>query len=279
MPLFPRRRAGVAVVEIYGVIGNQIRVPAYARLFDSIAKSRRFQALVLDIDSPGGSASGSELLYYSLKRVAEHKPVVAYVSGIGASGGYYLCCAASKVVALPTALVGSIGVIYLRPVMEQLLGKVGLEFSVFKGGRLKDMGGFWRSPTPEEGEKFQALINEVYDNFVSVVAQGRSLDESQVTELATGEVITARRGQEVGLVDEMGDFNSALELAAQLGNARPRPLMVRPKRSVGQRFFGRMGGGDPGLSLLAGQVQRLLAGGIYYLDPSYMLGDFLSDQG
>ena len=279
MPLFPRRRAGVAVVEIYGVIGNQIRVPAYARMFDSIAKSRRFQALVLDIDSPGGSASGSEVLYYSLKKVAEHKPVVAYVRGIGASGGYYLCCAASKVVALPTALVGSIGVIYLRPVMEQLLGKVGLEFSVFKGGRLKDMGGFWRSPTPEEGEKFQALINEVYDNFVSVVAQGRSLDESQVTELATGEVITARRGQEVGLVDEMGDFNSALELAAQLGSARPRPLMVRPKRSVGQRLFGRMGGGDPGLSFLAGQVQRLLAGGIYYLDPSYMLGDFLSDQG
>ena len=78
--------------------------------------------------------------------------------GIGASEGYYLACAASKVVALPTALVGSIGVIYLRPLMEQLLSKVGVEFSVFKGGRLKDMGRFWRRPTPEEGERFQGLI-------------------------------------------------------------------------------------------------------------------------
>ena len=120
------------------------------------------------------------MLYHSIRKIAESKPVVAYVRGIGASGGYYLACAASKVVALPTALVGSIGVIYLRPIMEQLLGKVGVEFSVFKGGRLKDMGGFWRSPTPEEGEKFQGLINEIYENFVSVVANGRALGEAHV---------------------------------------------------------------------------------------------------
>ena len=277
MMLFPRRRAGVAVVEIFGVIGAQVRVPVYARLFDSIARNRRYRALVLDIDSPGGSASGSELLYHSLKKVADRKPVVAYVRGIGASGGYYLCCAASKVVALPTALVGSIGVIYLRPIMEQLLSKVGVEFSVFKGGRLKDMGGFWRSPTTEEGEKFQGLINEIYDNFVSVVARGRSLDEAQVRELATGEVVTARRGRELGLVDETGDFDHALELAAQLGQGRPRPLWVRPKRSVSQRFFGRMGG-ETGTSFLSDPLRRLLAGGIYYMEPSYLAGDCLRDQ-
>ena len=96
----------------------------------------------------------------------------AYVRGIGASGGYYLCCAASQVFALPTALVGSIGVIYLRPVLEQLLGRVGVEFSVFKSGKYKDMTGFWRSPTAEESEKFQELINEIYDNFVGVVVKG-----------------------------------------------------------------------------------------------------------
>ena len=86
MPLFPGRRGGVAVVEIFGVIGNHVRVPAYSRLLDSIAESKRYRALVLDIDSPGGSASGSELLFHSLKKVAETKPVVAYVRGIGASG-------------------------------------------------------------------------------------------------------------------------------------------------------------------------------------------------
>ena len=273
MPLFFRRRAGVAVVEVYGVIGGQVREPAYARVFESIAKSRRYRALLLDIDSPGGSASGSELLYHSLRKVAERKPVVAYVRGVGASGGYYLCCAASNVVALPTAIVGSIGVIYLRPIMEQLLSKVGIEFSVFKGGRLKDMGGFWRRPTAEEGEKFQGLINEIYDNFVSVVAQGRSLDEDQVKELATGEVVTARRGMELGLVDRMGDFNDALELAAQLGKARPRPLIVRPRRSLGQRLTGRMSA-NPGISSITGQLQQLLTGGIFYLEPSYMAGSY-----
>ena len=126
MPLFLKRRAGVAVVEIEGIIGARVRVSVYARLFDSIARSERYRALLLDIDSPGGSASGSELLYRSLLRVAERKPVVAYIRGLGASGGYYLGCAASKIVALPTALVGSIGVIYLRPVLEQLLGKAGV---------------------------------------------------------------------------------------------------------------------------------------------------------
>jgi len=274
MPFFPRRRGGVAVVEIFGVIGNHVRVPAYSRLLDSIAESRRYRALVLDIDSPGGSASGSELLFHSLKKVAESKPVVAYVRGIGASGGYYLACAASKVVALPTALVGSIGVIYLRPILEQLLGKAGVEFSVFKGGRLKDMGGFWRGPTPEEAEKFQALINEIYDNFVSVVASGRPLGEDQVRELATGEVFTARRGVDLGLVDQIGDFNSAVELAAQLGNTKPRARWLRPKRSFGQRVFGRMGG-DLSVSLFSSHLMQLMAGGIYYLEPSFMSGEYL----
>jgi protease-4 len=260
----------VAVIEVYGVIGNHVRVPVYSRLFDTVAKSRKYRAVVLDIDSPGGSASGSELLYHSIKKIAESKPVIAYVRGIGASGGYYLACAASKVVALPTALVGSIGVIYLRPVMEQLLGKVGVEFSVFKGGRLKDMGGFWRSPTPEEGERFQVLINEIYENFVSVVAHGRSLSEAEVRELATGEVVTARRGVDLGLVDQMGDFDSALQLAAELGNAKPRARWLRPRRSFGQRLFGRMGGVSS-VSILSEQFQQLFTGGIYYLEPSFML--------
>ena len=271
MRLFRRRRGGVAVVEIYGVIGNHIGVTVYSRLFDAIAKSRRYRALLLDIDSPGGSASGSEVLYHSIRKVAESKPVVAYVRGIGASGGYYLACAASKVVALPTALVGSIGVIYLRPIMEQLLGKVGVEFSVFKGGRLKDMGGFWRSPTPEEGEKFQGLINEIYDNFVSVVVEGRSLGEAHVRELATGEVVTARRGLDLGLVDQMGDFDTALQLAAELGNAKPRARWVRPRRSFGQKLFGRMSN-DPSVAAITNQFQQLMTGGIYYLEPSLTAG-------
>jgi len=274
MPFIFDRRGGVAVVEIHGVIGTRVRESVYARLFDAIGRNKQYKALLLDINSPGGSATGSDLMYHSLQKVAQQKPVVAYVSGIGASGGYYLCCAASKVVALPTALVGSIGVIYLRPILEQLLGKVGIELSVFKGGRLKDMTGFWRSPTDEESERFQGLISEMYDTFVSVVAQGRSLEDSQVRELATGEIYTARRGHEMGLVDELGDFDLALNLAAELGNVRPKPRWIRPKRSFSERLTGRVGNRPPGLGLLSAETLRLLSGGMYYVEPSMMLGDF-----
>ncbi len=279
MAFFSRNRSGVAVVEIHGVIGTRVRDSVYSRLFDSIGRSKKYGALLLDIDSPGGSATGSDLLYHSLTRVGETKPVVAYVRGMGASGGYYLCCAASRVVALPTALIGSIGVIHVRPILEQLLGKVGMEFSVFKEGRLKDMSGFWRSPTSEEGEKFQSLLTEMYDTFVSVVAQGRSMEKERVLELATGELYTARQGHEFGLIDELADFHRALELAAELGNVRPRARWVQPRRSLSVRLMGRGSAQQSGLGLLSAEAHRLLTGGIYFLEPSHLMGGAWEEGG
>ena len=273
MPLRIRRRSGVAIVEIHGVIGNHVKTPEFSRLIDSVAGNQRLKALLLDIDSPGGSATGSEVLYRAIQRVAEEKPVYAYVRGMGASGGYYLACAASKVYALPTALVGSIGVIYLRPVLEQLLSKVGVDFSVYKSGEFKDMTGFWRSPTDRESEKFQELINEIFDNFVTVVAEGRSLDEAKVREIATGEIMTAQKGIRQGLVDEIGDFKDALEAAAEAGGCKPTPRWIRPSRSLSQRIFARSGFGQRsgGQALIEG-LGRMMAGGIYYLEPGHITG-------
>lgn len=273
MPFGFRRRPGVAVVEIHGVIGSQIRIPAYSRIFEAVARSNRFRAMLLDIDSPGGSATGSEVLYRGIQRVAEVKPVYAYVSGMGASGGYYLACAASRVYSLPTALVGSIGVIYLRPVLEQLLSKAGVEFSVYKSGEFKDMTGFWRSPTDREAAKFQELIDEIFNNFVTVVSDGRSLEESRVREIATGEVMTGQRGIGLGLVDQIGDFTDALDAVAEAGNCRPAPRWLRPGRSLSQRIFGRGAAGQYGGGhALAEGLQRLMTGGIYYLEPSHLAG-------
>ena len=273
MPLRIRRRSSVAIVEIHGVIGNHVKTPEFSRLIDSVAGNQRLKALLLDIDSPGGSATGSEVLYRAIQRVAEEKPVYAYVRGMGASGGYYLACAASKVYALPTALVGSIGVIYLRPVLEQLLSKVGVDFSVYKSGEFKDMTGFWRSPTDRESEKFQELINEIFDNFVAVVAEGRSLDEAKVREIATGEIMTAQKGIGQGLVDEIGDFKDALEAAAEAGGCKPTPRWIRPSRSLSQRIFARSGFGQRsgGQALIEG-LGRMMAGGIYYLEPGHITG-------
>ena len=272
MPFGIGSGSGVAVVEMHGVIGTQIRAASYSKVFETVAKSKSYRAVLLDIDSPGGSAAGSEALHRSIERVAESKPVIAYVRGIGASGGYYLCCAASQVYALPTALVGSIGVIYLRPVLEQLLGRAGIEFSIFKGGKYKDMTGFWRSPTSEESERFQSLIDEIYDNFVQVVTKGRSLPEETVRELATGEVLTGQRAAEVGLLDHIGDYTDALDAAAQAGGTKPRAKVIQPRRSLSQRLLGRPSAEAAAIASLSEGLQRLMGGGIYYLDPAYLAG-------
>ena len=272
MPFGLGRGSGVAVVELHGTIGNQIRPAAYGHLFETIAKSKSYRALLLDIDSPGGSAVGSEALYRSIERVAESKPVVAYVRGMGASGGYYLCCAASQVFALPTALVGSIGVIYLRPVLEQFLGRAGIEFSIFKAGKFKDMSGFWRSPTSEESERLQGLIDEIYDNFVQVVSKGRSLSDEVVRELATGELITGQRAIEAGLVDHLGDYTDALDAAAAAGGTKPRAKALQPRRSLSQRLMGRPSMQTAARESLADGLQRMLSGGVYYMDPAHLAG-------
>ena len=270
MPFGIGRGSGVAVVEMHGIIGSQIRPAAYSRIFETVAKSKSYQALLLDIDSPGGSASASETLHRSIERVAEAKPVLAYVRGIGASGGYYLCCAASQVFTLPTALVGSIGVLYMRPVLEQLLGRAGVEFSIFKGGKYKDMTGFWRSPTSEEAEKLQELIDEIYGNFVQVVAKGRSMTEEAVRELATGEVMTGQRGIEAGLVDRIGDYTDALQAAAEAGDTKPRAKLLQPRRSLPQRLLGKPSMEAESLTEFTAALQRLMGGGIYYMDPSHV---------
>ena len=273
MPFRIMRRSNVAVVEIHGVIGNHIKIPEYARLIDSVAADSRLRGLLLDIDSPGGSATGSEVIYRAIQRVSKIKPVHAYVRGMAASGGYYLACAASKIYALPTSLVGSIGVIYLRPVLEQLLAKVGVEFTVYKSGEFKDMTGFWRTPTDRESVKFQELIDEIFNNFVTVVANGRSLEESKVRDIATGEVMTAKRGIGAGLVDEIGDFKDTLDAIALAGNSKPHPKWIRPNRSFSQRMLGRtsVSGQLGGQGLLDG-LQRIMAGGIYYLEPGHISG-------
>lgn len=277
MPLFPRLRRGnaVAVIELHGSIGTRVRENMYAKLLSEVATSRRYRALLLDIQSPGGSASASEALYLSVARVAAQKPVVAYIRNMGASGGYYIACGANRVTALPSALVGSIGVIYLRPILEQLLGRAGIEVAVTKGGRLKDMGGFWRSPTEEESEKVQGLISEIYESFLAVVMAGRSMTDEQVRELATGEVFTARRGKELGLVDELMDFDQSLQLAGQLagitgGKANPRWL--RPRSTLSEKLTGRPAGQSPAIGILGPDLPRLLSGGFFYLDPSSLLG-------
>jgi len=257
MHLWIRPRLGV--VEVTGLMGGGNRLMTYVRILEWLRRSRLVRGVVLEIDSPGGLVTAADYLYTTASRLASQKPLVAFIRGTGASGAYMLASAAHKIVALPSALVGSIGVISVHPVMPELLQKLGVRVTVAKGGRLKDMGSFWREPTPEEEQKEQGLIQEYYEDFIRTVAQGRKLEPEKVRELATGEVFTARRGLQLGLVDELGDMERALDLAAEMAKIPRRYFYARPPRSWRERLLGGFA------SSLAEQAVGQLFNRYYYL--------------
>lgn len=222
----------VAVVEIDGAIGQKVKANEYVKLFRSLEENNRIKAVVLDIDSPGGSASGSNYLYLGVQALARKKPVVAFIRGVGASGAYMLSCPASRIITIPSAIIGSIGVISMRPMVYEALDKIGVSMHVTKSDKLKDMGSMFREATPEEEAKEKELIDDLYDQFLDIVAEGRHMDKAKVKELATGEIFTGRRSVEVGLADELGDLERAIDVAAELGNSPRKPVWIRPHKGI-----------------------------------------------
>ena len=238
--MFFWKKDRIAILELSGSIGGAVRPGALVPLLRAIEKNRKIRGLVLDIDSPGGSATASEELYRAVQRVARVKPVTAYIRGMGASGAYYIACAAPRIVVLPNAMVGSIGVIISRPVLAPLMEKVGISVGVYKSGPYKDMTSFWRTATPEEDRRFESLISDTFERFVEIVAQGRKVEVAKAREWATGEIFSARRGLSLGLVDELGDMEDVLDtMTKQLGIKR-RLSYARQRRPLFRRLFGSM---------------------------------------
>jgi len=230
----------IAVVEVSGALGSAVRTAEFVRIFRSLEENARVRAVVVDIDSPGGSVSASDYLHRALARVSARKPVVAFIRGMGASGAYLLSCAATKIVAIPSALVGSIGVVSIRPLLYEFMRRYGIGVSITKSGRLKDMWYPFREPTEEEKQKEQALLDEFYERFVSTVAEARNLDPEKARALATGEVFSAGQAKEASLVDELGDLETAIEIAMELGKVPRRLAYVRPRRGLRAVLFQRM---------------------------------------
>jgi protease-4 len=222
----------IAVIEMDGAIGPRLKAGDYAKLLRAVEENDRIRAVVLDVDSPGGSAPASNYLYLAVQSLVKRKPVVAFIRGLGASGAYLFSCPSSRIVAIPSAIVGSIGVISMRPLVYEALDRIGVKMTVTKSDRLKDMGSMFREPTPEEQEKEKELVEDLYQQFLDAVAQGRGLDADAVKALATGEVFTGRQGKELGLVDELGDLDRAIDVAAELGDAPRRPVWMRPRKGL-----------------------------------------------
>jgi len=237
--LRPMRAPRVAVMRLYGPIGGAGRTAEWLELARRLRESRRVAAVVLDVDSPGGSATGSDDLFLALERLAARKPLVAAIRGMGASGAYLAAVAARRIVANPNAIVGSIGVIDVAPRLPRLLERLGVEVTEHSAGRLKGMGAPWRTETEPEAEKEQALVDAIYAAFVERVAKGRGLTTERAGELATGEVWLGRAAVDLGLVDEVGDMERAVEIAAAMAGVPPRLAIARVHRPLIGRLLDR----------------------------------------
>ncbi|MEX0801193.1 MAG: signal peptide peptidase SppA [Dehalococcoidia bacterium] len=249
MPKLPLGGPRIAVVEMYGAMGPAIRGPEYVRTLSALAQDPRIRSVVIDVDSPGGAAPVADQIYRSLRHLSARKPTVAFIRGAGLSGGYLVACGARKVVALPTALVGSIGVILMRPVVQELMQRIGVQMIVTKEGHLKDMLQPFRPPTDEEQAKLQELTGELYEWFVDAVATSRKLDPETVRGYATGEMYTATKGKAMGLIDELGDWDTALDMASEMGRTPRRLQYVRPRRPLLERVLARGGASMAGAAL------------------------------
>jgi protease-4 len=230
-----RRR--IAVIPVRGVIGGALRTSDLLRLLRRAREARQFRAVFLDIHSPGGDAASSEALYLAVRRTAAEKPVVAWFRGTGASGAYFMACGATRILAFPSAIVGSIGVISARPVLVEALRRIGAAVTVTKTGPFKDLGAPWREPTEEELAKEQRLVDAIFRRFVGAVQSARGFDDAAVARVTTGEVWVAEEATELGLLDGICDEDEALDQAQELAKLPRRSITrLQSRRGVLQRL-------------------------------------------
>ncbi|MBC8512159.1 MAG: signal peptide peptidase SppA [Dehalococcoidia bacterium] len=187
------------------------------------------KAVVLQIESPGGSVAACQEILNEIEQL--EKPIVVSLGTLAASGGYFISAKADKIVALPGTLTGSIGVISQVPNLKGLFEKLGIEMEVFTAGKYKDMYAGVRELTPEERELLQEMTDQLYDQFVQVVVDGRGLSEAKVRDLATGQLYTGKQAKELGLVDELGGLDTAIDLAASLAGIK-EPKVEYYRREV-----------------------------------------------
>ena len=234
----------VAVVDLNGEIGYDL---GKMEEIGDYRNDEGIKAVLVCVDSPGGGVAASQALYEEIKRTRERKPVVVSMGSVAASGGYYVACAADSIVAHEGTVTGSIGVLaeYLRT--EELFHKIGLDVTVIKSGRFKDVGSPYREMTDDEKAYMGALLDKVYEQFVRAVSESRQIPMDRVRQLAEGRLYTGEEAVENGLVDRIGTYEDALGIAARMGGIAGEPRVVRrsPRRSLAERILGRYASAVP----------------------------------
>ena len=201
------------------------------------SEDRGVKAIVMRINSPGGSAAAAQEIVGAMKKI--DKPIVISMGDVAASGGYYISVPADKIIANPDTITGSIGVIWEFQNRSKFYNMEGTSFYIAKSGALKDMGGDWRGLTDEEKKFADQIIEEAYLRFVKEVAENRNLSLSKVKDLADGRVYTGAKAKELGLIDDFGSLDDAIEIAARLGGIEGRPeVTYANKPSLSRLLFG-----------------------------------------
>jgi protease IV len=227
----------VLLVSVDGVIGDEpgddffSKPSTVVRVMDELKNAEKdpsIRTILLRVNSPGGPVTASDVLYREITRFKERtgKKVVAVFMDVAASGGYYAAMSADHIVAHPTTVTGSIGVIAVLPSLQGLIQKIGVEVQVVKSGDLKDMGSLWRAMNGKERRVLQNLIDTMYERFLTVVKEGRpNLDAEAIRKLADGRIYTAQEALDNGLIDEIGYVEDAFESAKAIAGISDASLV------------------------------------------------------
>ena len=226
----------IALIRVEGAILDSHETVKELKRF---GKSPSVKAIVLRIDSPGGGVVPSQEIHDAVKRVRDkhQKKVVASMGTIAASGGYYIAVATDRIVANPGTLTGSIGVIMELANLRGLLQKVGVESVVIKSGRYKDLASPFRKMSKEDRRLLQSVMDDVHQQFIQAVAEGRSLPFADVEPLADGRIFTGSQAIGVKLVDGLGDLDDAIQVAAELAGIEGEPSLIEPRERLSIRDF------------------------------------------
>jgi len=275
----------ILVVNVNGLISNkpdeQLLRSHPSMVQEVVAQLRQAQkdsqvkALLLKINSPGGTVTASDILYHEIKQFKERSKVKVVVSmmDVTASGGYYISQPADYIFAHPTTVTGSIGVIFARPGVSGLMDKVGLTMDVNTSGKLKDMGSPFRPPTMEEQAIFQQLTDKLADRFIGLVVESRHLQPEQRKLIATARVFLAPEAREIGLVDQIGYIDEAIAKARELANLpeNARVIVYRHGEAENDTIYNTPSqheGGNPLLSPLLSPWSSVAESGFFYLWPA-----------
>ncbi len=209
----------VALIKLSGIITDS-KTQKWITQIQEAENDTSYKAILIEINSPGGAANASERLYLSIKNANKVKPVVALIEDIGASGAYYAACGAGKIVAYPTSVVGSIGVLFETLNVSKLAKKLGISSFVVKSGEVKDAGNPFRKPTQADINMLQSVVNGIYNQFLSDVAQSRNIKKNILKQYANGSVFCAKKALYIGLIDKIGSIQTAKEIIKKEANLK-----------------------------------------------------------